>query len=332
MKMFPRLIAACLGAIALNAGAQQFTMRLSTVTIDDVNHGYYNALKAGVEKRSGGRIKVEVYPASQLGPLNRTIEGVQLGTIQMTIGVAGFMVGTDPRFLVLDVPGLFDDMVHGHKVLRDKELLKRMKSWGNSKGVESLFLGINGPQVVSSHKAIRTIADFNGLKLRIPGGTPLHIEPYRKLGISPLNMPPNEGLSAMQNRVIDGALGAYNFFVSFKYYDLAKPLLELPGSFVTGFGLVNSAFMKSLGPELEAIVREESTKAEELYTSRGIKDVEDYKERWTQNKGELIVLSPADQKNYIRVVSSALPPLFAENPQLKEDYDAMVSTANKYRK
>ena len=223
-------------------------------------------------------------------------------------------------------------MVHGHKVLRDRELRKRMASWGNAKGVESLFFSINGPAVVVSHKAIRTVADFNGLKLRIPGGTPLHVDPFRKLGISPLNMPPSEGLSAMQNRVIDGALGAYNFFVSFKYFDIARTMTELPGSFVTGFGLVNSAFMKSLGPELEAIVREESAKAEELYSTRGIKDVEDYKERWTQNKGELIFLSPADQKSYIKTVTSALPPLFAENAQLKEDYEAMAATANKYRK
>ena len=58
------------------ATAQQFTMKLSTPTNNDVTVEWMNAFKAGVEARAGGRIKVEIYPASQLGPIPRTVEGV----------------------------------------------------------------------------------------------------------------------------------------------------------------------------------------------------------------------------------------------------------------
>ena len=65
--------------------------------------------KAEVEQRSGGKIKVEVYPQSQLGPIPRQIEGLQLGTIEGFIGPADFYVGVDKRYgvsLITYVPEL----------------------------------------------------------------------------------------------------------------------------------------------------------------------------------------------------------------------------------
>jgi len=57
------------------AHAQQFTMKLSSPTVNDAPHEWMKAFKAGVEQRSGGRIKVLVYPASQLGQIPATVEG-----------------------------------------------------------------------------------------------------------------------------------------------------------------------------------------------------------------------------------------------------------------
>jgi len=105
---------AWLGALvfAASAHAQQYTMKLSTPTINDVTIEWMNVFKKGVESRSGGKIKVEIYPANQLGPIPRTVEGVALGTIEMTTPATGFFVGLEPRFVVFDAPGLFDDMRH----------------------------------------------------------------------------------------------------------------------------------------------------------------------------------------------------------------------------
>ena len=60
---------------ATPARAQQFTMKLSAPTVGDMNHEWMKRMKAGVEARSNGRIKVEVYPANQLGQIPRTVEG-----------------------------------------------------------------------------------------------------------------------------------------------------------------------------------------------------------------------------------------------------------------
>ncbi len=61
-------------------------------------------MKAGIEQRAGGRIKVEIYPANQLGQIPAVIEGVALGTIEVGGAASGFFASLEPRFQVLDAP------------------------------------------------------------------------------------------------------------------------------------------------------------------------------------------------------------------------------------
>lgn len=332
MRNLARLAAAlALGALAAGAQAQQFTMKLSTPTNNDVTVEWMKAFKAGVEARAGGRIKVEIYPASQLGPIPRTVEGVALGTIELTAPAVGFMIGLEPRFQVFDAPGLFDSVAHAQKVLTDPEIKRRLATFGEAKGVEPLFTFVNGPLMLLSHKPIRSLADFKGQKIRVPGAAPLQVEPFKQLGASPVSMPLGEVLPAMQNRAIDGLIAGFVIYVAFKYYDVAKGLTQLPGSFLVAAGLVNRKFMKSLGPELEAIVRDEARKAEDLFATRGVEDLKRIQGAWEKNGGETITLAPAQAARYIEQTTSVLPPILAKDLQLKADYDALVAAARKHR-
>src|SRR6266508_6335179 len=109
-------IAASLLLAAPPANAQQFIMKLSQPTINDVTYEYFKRMKAGIEQRSAGKIKVEIYPANQLGQLPAVVEGVALGTVEAAASANGFWISLEPRFAVLDAPGLFDSVSHGFKV------------------------------------------------------------------------------------------------------------------------------------------------------------------------------------------------------------------------
>src|SRR5256886_6091761 len=324
-------VAGALFALALSASAQQFTMKLSSPTINDVTQEWMKAFKSGVESRSGGKIKVELYPASQLGPIPRTVEGVALGTIEMTLPATGFLAALEPRFVVFDAPGLFDSMQHAERVFADADIAKRLATFGSTKGVEPLITFVYGPLVLLGHRPIRAVADFKGQKIRVPGRAPLPFEPFRKVGDSSLSIPVGEVMPAMQNRTIDGFIGGLTVFTSFKYYEVAKGLTRLPGSHLIAAGLVNRNFMKSLGPDLEAIVREEARKAEALFSTWGVADVERGRKIWAQNGGENIELAPAEAKRYLDETTSVLPGLLGANPQLKEDYEALVAAARRNR-
>ncbi len=314
-----------------SAQAQQFTMKISSPTVNDVTGEWAKAFKAGVEARSNGKIKVEYYPASQLGQIPATVDGVAMGTIEMSIPAVGFLIGLEPRFQVFDAPGLFDSVVHGEKVLMDPDIRKRYAEFGADKGIEPLTVFINGPQMVVSHTAIRGAADFRSLKIRVPGAAPLYVEPFRKLGASPLSIPLGEVLPALQNHTIDGAVAAIAVLVAFKYYDIAKPMTYLPGTYLLAAGIVNRGWMKSLGPDLEKIVREESAKAESLYSTWGVDDAKRAADTWQQKGGEVITMAPDQAKQYLADVTSVMPPILSANPKVKADYDALLAAAQKYR-
>jgi C4-dicarboxylate-binding protein DctP len=330
MKAIRAVLALTLAAFAAGAAAQQFTMKLSTPTINDASHEWMKVFKDGVEKRSGGKIKVEIYPANQLGPIPRTVEGVALGTIEMTVPAVGFMIGLEPRFQVFDAPGLFDSVEHAQKVFTDPEVRKRLASFGAGKGVEPLYTFANGPLMLLSHKPVRGMDDLKGQKIRVPGGAPLHLEPFRRLGASPISMPLGEVMPAMQNRAIDGFTAGFIVFVAFKYYDVAKTITQLPGSFLIASALVNRNFFKSLGG-LEPMVREEARKAEELFAKGAVADVARIRGVWEKNGGQTVVLAGAEAKRYLEQATSALPAILAADRQLKEDYDALQAAAKKYR-
>jgi C4-dicarboxylate-binding protein DctP len=323
--------AATLPLLTAAASAQQFTMKLSSPTINDVTHEWMKAFKAGVESRSNGRVKVEIYPANQLGQIPATVEGVALGTIEFTAPAVGFLIGLEPRFQTLDAAGLFDSVEHGEKVLSDQDIRARLASFGEAKGVEPLITFLNGPMMLVSHKPVRTVADLKGLKLRTPGAAPMHIEPFKKVGASPVSLPLGEVLPAMQNKAIDGAIAAFIVLTAFKYYDITKFATYLPGTWTVVSGIVNRGFMKSLGPELEGIVRDEAKKDEALFSTYGVEDVARIRDTWRKNGGEDITMSADEAKRYLAEVTSVVPGIVGNNAKMKDDYAALLQTGGKYR-
>ncbi len=327
------LIAALgIAATAVPALAQQFTMKISSPTVGDVTQEWMKAFKASVEAKSGGKVKVDLYPAGQLGSIPATVDGVALGTIEVTIPASGFLAGLEPRFVALDLPGIFDDMGHAQRVLADPSFLEMTSKWGANKGVEPLAIIAHGPAMIISHKAIRTVADFKGQKIRVIAGTPLFIETAKKLGISPIAMPLGEVLPALQNKALDGSVTGLTVLTSMKYYDVAKAITAVPGGIISVGALANSKFLKSLGPDLEKLVRSEAQAARTAVDKFGLDDVAAARKVWTTNKGEVIDLAAEEVKIYRENVTSALPPLMSANATLKADYETLQAIAKKNAK
>ena len=324
-------VAASMLTVATPTIAQQFTMKLSLPTVNDVTHEYFKRMKAGIEQRAAGKIKVDIYPANQLGQLPAVVEGVALGTIEAASSANGFWISLEPRFQVLDAPGMFDTLDQGFKVLNDPDIRARMATWGESKGVQVLAPSLYSPLMLLTHKAVRTAADLQGQKIRTQGGAPIQVDPLKKLGVIPVSLPLGEALPAMQNKTIDGMVGAAAPYVAFKYYDIAKPMTYLPSTMFAAPVVINRGWLKSLGPDLEKIVREESRKAEEVFGEWDINDIKNKEDVWKKNGGEVITMSPEEFKRYVDIVAPVAAAVLAANPKVKEDYEALLTAAKKYR-
>ncbi len=228
---------------------------------------------------------------------------------------------------MFDAPGLFKDMAHAQRMFADPAIRARLATFANAKGMELIAIWAHGPINIVSHKAIRKIGDFQGQKIRVPGAAPLQIKPFEALGAQPVSMPLGEVLSAMQTHTIDGMIAGATVFTAFKYYDVAKGMTALPGSFLVVPLMANKAWLKSLGPELEKAVREEAFNAQRKVETFGIDEVERTAGVWKKHGGEVITLPEADVEAYLAKVASIAPAVLNANPVTKGDFELFSARA-----
>jgi TRAP-type transport system periplasmic protein len=158
-------------SLTLTLGAAQtqdktYVMKISLPAINDPSHLFAKNYAAAIERDSGGRIKTEIYPASQLGAIPRQIEGTQFGAIQCVIMPPEFFVDVDERFELLAAPGLVNSIQHAHRLAVDPATLKLVLGLGAEKGLHGVGLFLNGMSSVIAKKPIRNVSDFKGRKIR----------------------------------------------------------------------------------------------------------------------------------------------------------------------
>ena len=240
-------------AAATPAAAAEFVMKFGTATMNEAQHQYLKFYKEAVEKASGGRIEVQIYPSSQLGPIPREIEGVQLGSIQGYIGPVDFFVGVDPRFGVFSAPMLFRDDANAAATIQDPAVQKSMYALVTPKrmiGIATLSLGASD---YGAKKPIMRLADFQGKKLRI-NGTALERAKMAKLGATGIGMPLSEVVPALDQGTIDGTISGLSVFVAFKMNDLIKMITVTNDTFINSIAVVSTAWLDTLPPDLQKIV------------------------------------------------------------------------------
>jgi len=235
------------------ASAADFVMKFGTATINETQHQFIKFYKDEVEKASNGRIEVQIYPASQLGPIPREIEGVQLGNIQGYIGPVDFFVGVDPRFGVFSAPMLFRDEPNAAATVHDAAVQKAMFELAAPKrmvGIATLDLGSSN---YGAKNPILRLSDFNGKKLRI-NGTELERQKMAKLGATGIGMPLSEVVPALDQGTIDGTISGLSVFVSFKMNDLLKVVTVTNDTFIISIAVVSKPWLDTLPAVLQKVV------------------------------------------------------------------------------
>ena len=318
-----------LGALALLpvARAQNLVMKLTTTTSDDLGVDWLNAYKVNLEAATQNKVKGQVYPASQLGTAQRTIEGVSMGTVEMALNASGMYEGLDARFGALAVPGVFDSIDHGMKVLADPEVKTRLASIASKKGVEVLTTLVHSQCSIVSRKPIRKLSDLAGQKIRVPGSSIL-IAQLRQLGANPVSMSLGEVLPAFQNGTLDGVYSGTPIPSALKYFDVAKSQTLLPSTYIAIVGLVSPTFLKSAGA-LEQPLRQAAHKTDAEIGPRVHARVAEARAIWEKGGGEMIELPPADAKAYLdAVIPAAMKELSTD---ARKDYEALRAAAVRLR-
>ena len=325
-------LALTLGAARAEDAPQDktYTMKISLATINDQIHAFAKNFAAALEKNSGGRIKPEIYPASQLGPIPRQAEGVQFGAIQCQVVPPEFLVGIDERFEVMAAPGLVASMAQGQQLAANPEVLKLMLSLGTDKGLHGAGLFMVNPSAIATKTPLRHLADFKGKKLRI-FASPFQTTAFERLGATPVAMSLGDVLPALQQGAIDGANAGIGPFVSFHFVDAAKYVTEINQPAIFMMLEVSQKWYGSLPKDLQEIVDRDGALASAAMGPVAPAMFSAQRKAWVDSGGELISLPQDEQSAMMATLTNVGADVAKSKPAVLDAYQIVADAAKRMR-
>ena len=277
-KLFVMLSAAAavLALSAVSASAQNpIIIKFSHVVANDTPKGK-GALKFKelAEKYTNGKVKVEVYPNSQLFKDKEEIEALQLGSVQMLApSTAKFAPLGAKEFEALDLPWLFKDEATYTKAMKGpvgQWLFKKLES----KGITGLAYWDNGFHMVSANRPLLNPSDFQGLKIRI-SGSKIADRYFRDVGSIPQIMAFSEVYQALQTGVVDGCENTASNYLTQKFHEVQKHITVSYHAHLQYAVIVNSKFWSGLPADIRTQLDKAMAEATDYTNSIASKENED---------------------------------------------------------
>ncbi len=278
------LVAALVLGIGRVASAQaELQLRMTTVVPEttEVFQGIAKAFTTRVEELSGGRVVITPYPVGVIAPLPQVYDAVLDGLVELGHAPVPLLTNRDPATaLFSSFPGGMgsDGLIHWMYHGGGYELL--VEHHHATLGLHPLIVGFATTELFAhSHRCIRTLADFKGLKFRALG---VFGEILRELGAVPTSTPQAEIATALQQRTIDAAeflSPADNLKLGFNKLApyVVAPGAHLPGGYFTVFMTLER--WNGLPPEVRmAIERAAELTTFEFYHAQGRRDLDAFAE------------------------------------------------------
>ena len=247
------LVVALAAAVSISAYAQApIVIKFSHVVAVDTPKGQAaERFKELAEKATKGRVKVEVYPNSQLYKDKEELEALQLGAVQMLApSLAKFGPLGVKEFEAFDLPYIFPSKTALYNVTEGpigKGLLQKLEP----KGITGLAYWDNGFKIMSANKPLHTPADFRGLKMRIQSSKVLEAQ-MRALGANPQVLAFSEVYQALQTGVVDGTENPPSNMYTQKMHEVQKHLTVSNHGYLGYAVIVNKKFWEGLPADIRA--------------------------------------------------------------------------------
>ena len=247
------VLVALTAAMSFNAYAQApIVIKFSHVVATDTPKGQAaDRFKQLAEKYTNGRVKIEVYPNSQLYKDKEELEALQLGAVQMLApSLAKFGPLGVKEFEAFDLPYIFPSKTALYNVTEGeigKGLMKKLEP----KGITGLAFWDNGFKVMSANKPLHTPADFKGLKMRIQSSKVLDAQ-MRALGANPQVLAFSEVYQALQTGVVDGTENPPSNMYTQKMHEVQKYVTVSNHGYLGYAVIVNKKFWDGLPPDIRA--------------------------------------------------------------------------------
>jgi C4-dicarboxylate-binding protein DctP len=283
-----------------------------------------------LEELTEGKIDVQVYPSSQLYKDNAVLKALKLDSVQMAAPSFSKFGKIVPQLALFDLPFLFKDMAHLHRV-QDGIVGKKLKQMVTDKGYVALnFWDNHFKQLSSSKKPLLLPSDAAGQKFRIMSSKVLEAQ-FHAVGANPQMMPFSEVYSGLQQGVIDGQENTNSNIFTKKFHEVQKYMTLTNHGYLGYLVVMSETFWNSLDKELqdkvvqamnEATVKEREF-AQELNTQQ-LDLIKEYAK--TTGKLEIFQLTPEQKKQWQEAVSKIYPEFYDDKVIGKDLINASLNT------
>mgnify|MGYP000259444872 CR=1 FL=1 len=278
---------------AAPAAAQEIRIRFAgNLPPENSNSRAMEVFKQEVERRSNGAIRVDTFPAMQLGGAKDNLDQVKTGTLQAAYLSTAFMTGFVPKLGVFNLPFLFKDRETAFRIL-DGPLGQELEREMERAGFKSLGFWENGwRHITNSKRPIAVPEDLAGLKIRLQNNS-VHLRTFKLLGANPVPMDIKEVYAAMQQGVIDGHENPFCNTLNLKFYEVQK-YLTVSGHFYDLMGaIMNKRFYDRLPRDAQQIVDAAARAATEFQRRQAAADDLGCFEELKRKGMQVTTMSPA---------------------------------------
>ena len=298
---------------------------------DQPKHVAALAFKEHVEKATNGSLKVEIYPAGQLGPAQQVMEGLRLGSVEMGVVHDGGIVGVYKTFNIFGVPYLFSDHAHAYEVLDGpfgKDLAEDMRK---KTGIRLMAYADNGIRhFTNSRRAIKTPDDMKGLKMRVQP-SPVFVKLVESLGASPTAIDWGELPAALAQGTADGQENGVTNILAASLYQHQKHVTLDGHVYSLHAYLVSDRFFNTLSETEKKAVTEGVEKAKKIH--RDMTREQDLSAKTVlAAKGMTVTEIDTSERNRFRMMSQPAVRRYLEAEVSKEWTDKLVQAAVGARK
>lgn len=191
---------------AFAAGEKTRTIKLGH-SVTETSAWHLGALKfaEAVKEKTNGSITIEIYPNTTLGSEREMIEGMGLGSVDMGLVSTSIASGFTDSMLLMDMPFLFRDFEHAHKVI-DSEIGDSILASAEAIGIHGLTFFENGFRNIETTKPVTKLSDIAGMKIRTVEST-MYLDTLEAFGANPIPMTWSDVYTGVSQGTIDGLEG-----------------------------------------------------------------------------------------------------------------------------
>ncbi|MCB2054673.1 MAG: TRAP transporter substrate-binding protein [Geminicoccaceae bacterium] len=227
----------------------------------DPRHEVMLGFAQAIEEGTGGEVTVEVFPDSTLGKERELFEQAQAGITELAL-VGSVVANFYPAWSIIDMPFLWRDREHLVEFVNSDYAEQWSKDMAEETGVELLaFLERNPRILTTTTKPVRSVADLEGMKVRVPNVN-VYTDTWRAFGVEPVPMPAADFYLALKLGTIEGMENPVEVMYHWKIFEVSKYLMPTEHMRAGFFLIASRQFMEGLSPEHQEVVREAAETAQ----------------------------------------------------------------------